>query len=203
MCGASSQQKQIEASQQAFYDNLTSEAKTTFGESQGILQALTKSFQPILNAGINQKGFSDAELQNLNNQATTGTGQNYSKAAGALAKEQGAAGGGTDYIPSGAKMQQQQQLATSAAENESGIQSNILASDYQTGRENYLEAANVLGGVAGQYNPTAFNNSATGAGSAASTTANEITQANNSWMNLVSGAIGAAGSAAGGYLGKH
>lgn len=200
MCGASSQQTDIEASQAAFYKQLTSEYGTIFGESQGILSALTKSFQPILDAGINQEGFSTAELNNLNAQAVTGTGQNYAKAADALTKEQGTAGGGTSFIPTGAKLEQQKELATSAAQNESGIESNILASDYATGRQNYLDAAGVLGGVASQYNPAGFANSATGAGSAASTTANEITQANNSWMNLVGGALGAAGTAAAGYF---
>lgn len=198
MCGASQESKDIEHSQANFYKEMTSEYSTVFGENQAILGALTKSFQPILDAGINQEGFSKPELTNLQGQATTGTGQIYSKAAGALAKAQGAEGGGTTYIPSGADRQQQLQLATSAAQTESGMQSNILAEDYATGRQNYMEAANVLGGVAGQYNPAGFANSATGAGSAASTTANEITQAGQSWMGLVSGALGAAGTAAAG-----
>jgi hypothetical protein len=202
-CGASSEQKQVEASQQAFYTQLTSEYGTVFGENQAILGALTKSFEPILSAGINQQGFSPAELANLNAQAVTGTGQNYAKAEKALAAGQAAEGGGTSYIPTGAKMEQQRQLATSAAENESAIESNIVAQNYATGRQNYLEAAGMLGGVAGQYNPTGYAGAATGAGSAASTTANEISQANNSWMGLVTGALGAAGTAAGGYFTGH
>lgn len=198
-CGASDSQKEIEASQSAFYNEMTQEYGTVFGENQAILSALTKSFQPILNAGINQEGFSKPELTNLQGQATTGTGQEYSKAADALAKAQGASGGGTTYIPSGADRQQQLQLATSAAQTESGIQSNILAEDYATGRQNYMEAANVLGGVAGQYNPAGFANAATGAGSAAATTANQISQASNSWMSLVGGALGSAATA---YAGR-
>ena len=195
MCGASSQQKQIEASQAQFYDTLTSQYKTLFGESQGILGELTKSFEPILKAGINQEGFSAAELNNLNSQAVSGTGANYGKAADALSKQQAASGGGNTYIPTGAKMQQQRQLAASAAENESNIESNIVAQNYATGRANYLTAAEGLGQVNAALNPTGAANAATGAGSAASTTANEITQAQNSWMNLVGGALGAAGSA--------
>jgi len=203
MCGASSQQKQIEASQAAFYDTLTSEYKTVFGESQEIMHSLTKAFTPILNAGINQEGFSRAELNNLNSQAVAGTGENYAKAAEALSKQEAAAGGGNTYIPSGASMQRREQLATSAAQNESAIESGILANDYAQGRANYLAAAEALGGVASELNPAGFANSATGAGSAAATTANEITQANNSWMNLVGGALGAAGTAAGGYFQHH
>jgi hypothetical protein len=195
MCGASSTQEHLQAAQTQMYDEMSSQYKIIFGESQDILKSLTASFAPILAAGINQKVFSDAELNNLNAQAVTGTGTNYKNAAAALSKQQGAEGGGTSYIPTGAKMQQQQQLAASAAENESGIESNILAADYQQGRENYMEAASVLGGVAGQYNPSGFANATTGAGSAASTTANEVTQANQSWMQLATGAMGAAATA--------
>lgn len=203
MCGASQQQKDIEASQAAFYDTLTSHYNTAFAESEGILGQLKSSFEPILKAGINQQGFSEGELNNLNSQAVTGTGANYAKAADALSKQQAASGGGNTYIPSGAKTQQQLQLASSAAENESRIQSGITAENYATGRSNYLTAAEGLGNVANALNPTGMANAATGAGSAASTTANEITQANNSWMQLVSAGLGAAGTAAGGYMGKH
>ena len=202
MCGASSQQSQIEATQQKFYEQMTSQYATIFGENQGILTALTKSFQPILDKGINQTGFSTAELQNMESQATTGTGRSYAGAKAALAAQQGAEGGGNTYIPSGAKSQQQQELASSMAQNESGIESNIMASDYAAGRQNYMEAAGILGGVAGQYNPTGFANAATGAGSAAATTANQIVQANQAAFNSVAGMVsGAAGSAASSMLG--
>lgn len=195
-CGASSQQNEIEQAQSNFYNELTAQYGQSFAANQEILKALTRSFQPILNAGINQQGFSAPELANLNAQAVEGTGQNYNAASKALAIQQGNEGGGTTYIPTGAKMQQQEELATSAAANESQIESNITAANYQTGRQNYLEAANVLGGVAGQYNPAGYASAATGAGNAASNTANEIAQENNGWMNLVSGALGAAGTAA-------
>lgn len=194
MCGASSSQESLEASQQAFYSQLTSQYNTLFGESQAITGALTKSFQPILAAGINQEGFSPDELANLNSQAVTGTGENYAKVKAALGAEQGAEGGGTSYIPSGAKMQQQDALATSAASNESGIESNILADDYSTGRSNYLAAAGGLGNVASELNPEGEANAATGAGSAAGTTANQIQQANSQWMQLAAAGLGAAGS---------
>jgi hypothetical protein len=192
MCGSTAQQNQIENTQQQFYGTLTNEYSTVFGENQAILGALTSSFQPILQAGINQQGFSPAELANLNAQAVTGTGVNYAQASKALGAQQGAEGGGTLSIPTGAKNQQQEELATSAAENESGLESNILASDYATGRQNYLDAAQGLAGVAAQDNPTGFAGAATGAGGAAASTANQIAQENNSWMQLVGGALGAA-----------
>lgn len=200
MCGASSQQKQIEASQAAFYDTLTSEYKTVFGQNQAILGTLTKSLEPILQAGINQQGFSPEELANLNNMATNQVGQNYANAKAAVSNAQAAEGGGNTYVPSGAKQQIQAGLAQSAAQQQSGEEQQITASNYATGRENYLSALQGLGGVAGMYNPTGYANAATGAGGAAAETANQITQANNSWMNLVAGGLGAAATA---YAGHH
>lgn len=203
MCGgASDEQKDTFAAQSAFYKEMTAENKQVFARNQDILAKLTASLQPILDAGINQMGFSPEERAALNTQAVEGTARNYSKAAAALGEQQGAEGGGTVFIPSGAKMQEQAALASSAAGSESDIQSNILAADYATGRSNYLAAASGLGGVAAGYDPTGYANAATGAGNAAASTANQISQANNSWMQLVSAGLGAAGTAAAGYLGK-
>jgi len=193
-CGASQQQKDIEKAQSDFYNQMTSEYGTVFGEDQGILKTLTAAFEPILAAGINQQGFSQAELNNLNSEAVTGSGQAFNSASKQLAAVQGAQGGGTAYIPTGAKMQQQAELATSAAQNVSNEEANITASNYATGRENYMAAASALGGVANEMNPTALAQAANQGGAAASTTANEITQANNSWMGLVGAGLGAAGS---------
>ncbi|MCU1305167.1 MAG: hypothetical protein JWQ87_5451 [Candidatus Sulfotelmatobacter sp.] len=198
MCGASSAQVGLQNSQIAFYNQLTSQYSTIFGQSQGILSALTKAFEPILAKGPNQEGFSAAEKTALESQATTGVGENYSKAQAALATQQGAEGGGNSFIPAGAQEQQKAQLAQSAAQLQSSEDLGITQANYAQGRQNYQFAAGELGGVAAQLNPTGFANSATGAGGAASTTANEVSQANNSWMQLVSGAIG---SAAGAYAG--
>lgn len=199
MCGASSQQKDIEKSQAAFYNEMTSEYKSVFGQAQGILSTLTKSFQPILDKGINQQGYSPDELANLNSQAVTGTGVNYAKAKEALANQQAAEGGGNTFVPTGAKEQQNLELASSAAQNESAIEGKIASDNYSTGRENYLSAANALGGVASQLNPAGLANATTGAGGAAASTADAITQANNSWMQLAGAGLGAAGTAIAGH----
>jgi len=200
MCGASSQQTSIEAAQANFYNTLTSEYKTVFGENQAILGSLTSSLEPILQAGINQQGFSPEELANLNEIAVNQTGQNYANAKAAVSNAQAAEGGGNQYIPSGAKNEQQLQLAESAAQQESSNEQQIQSQNYATGRENYLAALSGLSSVAGQYNPAGFANAATGAGSAAASTADAITQANNSWLSVVSGGLGAAATA---YAGRN
>jgi hypothetical protein len=200
-CGASSAQVGLQNSQIAFYNQLTSQYGTIFGESQDILKGLTAAFEPILAKGPNQEGFSPAEKQALESQATSGVGANYAKAQAALATQQGAEGGGNSFLPAGAAEEQKAQLAGSAASLQSGEQLGIQQADYSQGLQNYQFASNELAGVASQLNPAGFANSATGAGGAASTTANEVSQANNSWMNLVSGGLGALGQATQGNIG--
>jgi hypothetical protein len=203
MCGASSAQVGLQNAQISFYNEMTADYQQTYSQNQQILKSLTASFSPILAAGPNQEGFSSAELQSLESSATTGVGQNYAAAQKALAIQQGAQGGGNSFVPSGANSEMRGQLAQSAAQQESSEQLGIQQADYQTGQQNYWQAAGALGGVANAYNPTGYSGAATGAGGAASTTANEVEQANNSWMQLAAGALGATGSAlGGGSLGK-
>lgn len=196
MSGASSAQEQLQAQQMQFYSTLQSEYSTVFGENQDILKSLTSSFEPILKGGINQEGFSPAELTALNSSAVTGSGQAYASANKAVNDKLASEGGGNTYIPSGAKSQINEELASSGAQNLGNQELGITEADYATGRQDYLDAAGILGGVAGQYNPTGYAGATTSAGSSAETTANQINQENNSWVNAVVGGISGAGSAA-------
>jgi len=198
MCGASSEQKQTYAEQNAFYGQLTSEYATVFGEDQSILNEMTAIYKPILEAGPNQKGFSSEEETALRTQATEGTAQNYQKAAVALSESLNARGGGDTYIPSAADEEIKAELASSAAGQESREQLGITEENYAQGRAQFNAASSVLATEAGLLNPTGFAGATTGAGSAAAQTANEITQANNSWIAPVLGAVGGVlGQAAG------
>jgi hypothetical protein len=188
--GATSQQTQIEATQQAFLSQLTQEYGTVFGESQGILQSLTKTFEPILAAGPNQQGFSKPELTALETQAKQGTGQNYAQAATALGEQEAAAGGGNTFLPSGAKSQLSEELANSAAGNLSNEQLGITEANYATGRANFDTAASELGGVAQELNPVGAAGVANQSSEAAANTANQIASQNNSWMGAVGGLLG-------------
>lgn len=197
MCGASKEQKDIEKSQAAFYTTLTANYKTQFAESDAILKSLTSQFDPILKAGINQEGFSAPEKAALNTQATEGVATNYENAARAVNGQLAATGGGNEFLPSGAADALKYSVADASAKQQSAEQNQITEADYATGRQNFLSAASVLGGSTGVFNPTSgAANAATSGGSAAAQTANEISQANNSWMAPVLGAAGALGGAA-------
>jgi hypothetical protein len=204
--GASQQQEDLAASQAAFYNTMTADYNTTFASNQAILGNLTSALTPIMNAGPNQMGFNTAELNNLNSQALQGTGQSYANASQALREQQSATGGGNMYLPSGVQSQQEAGLASAAANQESNQLLGIQQAGYQQGYSMYNNAVSGLGGVANGYNPTNYSNSANSAAQGADTEANAVQAANqegmNNLMGLATGAMGGAGTALGGWLGK-
>jgi hypothetical protein len=202
--GASATQEELQQSEATFYNTMTQDYNTTFGENQAIMSTLTAQLNPIVAAGPNQKGYNGAELNNLNSQALQGTGQSYANASQALKEQQASTGGGNAYLPSGVQSQQQAGLASSAANEESSQLLGIQNADYTQGYSMYQSAMSGLAGVAGLENPAAYSNAATSAAGAANTEANAVTQANDSWAQnltgLGAGALGGAGAALGGYF---
>jgi hypothetical protein len=191
MCGASSLQKNIGQEQQQNFQQLSNNAQQIFGNSSQIFKDLSSAFEPILAAGPGQSGFGAAELSNLQSRAITESGQAYRNAAQAAGERSAAAGGGNTLLPSGITAQLQSNIAQAGAEQTAGELSNIDLQNAQLGRQNWLSAAGILGGAPSVFGAsTSAANAATGAGGAASQTANQISAANNSWMNLVGGALG-------------
>lgn len=202
--GASSQQTQEAASQQQFYNTLSSDYNTQFANQSAILGSLTNALSSTLQAGPNQYGYSAAETGSLNSSALQGTGQSYANASKSLKENQAAQGGGNVALPSGVASQQQAQLAASAANQESSSLLGIQQQGYQQGAANYNNAVNALGGVASQYNPTGYAGSATSAGSSAygsATTNQQMNNAASPW-NVLGGVIGGVAQGFGGALGS-
>jgi hypothetical protein len=200
--GASQQQKDISAAQNNYYNVLTQQAEEEFGLASGIFNQLKTMFSPILEAGIDQQGFSKAELDTLNAQVVNQTGTNYKSAAQAVNEELAAQGGGNARITSGANDLVRERVAESAAQTASNEELQVQENNYATGRQNFLNAASILAGAPGVFSgATAAAGAANQGGADASQTANEITQANNSWMGLVGGILGAglSGWASGGF----
>jgi hypothetical protein len=196
MCGPTPEQQEIQQDQIDFYNQGIQESKTAFAESQALQQGLKSVYDPILKAGPNQMGFSQDELDVLNASAVEGTAENYKQASDALTAKLGAQGGGNiPGGPTGSQEQLEAELSQSSAEEQSREQTQILESGYQQGNNEFNQASNVEGEIAGQLNPTAFEGAATSAGGAASTTANEVAQEQDSWVNAALGAAGSLGSA--------
>jgi hypothetical protein len=205
--GATSQEKnqqQAEADlakkQASFFDTMTTSYGQMFAGQNAILSALKTAFQPILEAGPGQYGYTKAEDRALRTQASEGTGASYKMAKQAVAEGQ-AASGGDAFIPKGATAEVNAQLASTAAAQEAQQQLGITTQGYEIGRQNFGQAASALGGVAGMMNPTGYAGASTGAGSSAAGTgkdafemASTIQQQNaaaSPW-NIVGGVLGGA-----------
>lgn len=200
LCGGPSRQMEdIGEGQQAFYNTVMKDYNTTFAGQQNILSSLQSSFQPILQAGINQYGFSKPEDAALRSQATQSTAAQYNNAARAT-NEALAARGGSAFVPSGVNSQLQAQTAQAAAGQESAQQLGITEGGYSQGRQNYLSAANALGGVASQMNPTGYGGIANNAGQAAFSSADKNQELKTAQWTQLAGALGgiATGIATGG-----
>jgi|SRR5208282_5080671 len=195
MSGPSSSQIQLQQEQQQFYQQGMQEAAATYGQQQNLLKQMEAVYSPILAKGPNAEGFSGAEKSALEAQAIQGTAGNYTQAARAVGENLAAEGGGDNPLPSGAGEQLKEEVATSAAGQQSQEEQQILQADYAEGEHQFENAGQALAVASGQLNPTAYESAATGAGSAAETTAAAINQEQNSWMAPVLGAVGGIGGA--------
>jgi len=193
MCGPSAAQTTSDQELQQLQATSLQEAQTTFGEDQGILAQLTPIYSAIAAKGPNQKGFSDEELENLNSQAVEGTAENYQQGARAVNEQLAGEGGGANPLPSGAQDEMKQQVANSAAQNESNEETGILGSDYAQGYNEFTNASNGLLAVGSQENPLGFEGGATSAGNAAANEANTLEQQSTSWLTPILGAVGSIG----------
>lgn len=198
MSGPSSQQTQTYNEQNAFYQQLSNEYSQVFGEQQNVLKRLQSNLQPIINAGPTQQAFSPQQLTSLNTTAQDQVANNYQSAEksvqGQFANQSGV------FVPSGVEQSVAGGIASSAAQQLSSEQNQILQNGYQLGNQDYESAVGALSGVANMYNPNGTAGAANSSGSEVGQTAQDITQSNNSWMNLVGGVLGGVGGAAVGKI---
>lgn len=193
MCGATDAQNQLQQEQLDAYQQAQDLMEKQYGNQQAIYAPMAAMFQSIFAKGPSQQGFSDAQLTDLNAGAVEGTAQNYSQAAKAVNENIAAQGGGTNPLPSGGQIQLKQQVANSAAQEQSRETSQIRQADYQQGYNEWINAASGLTSIAAGENPLGYQSNAISSGSAAGTTADQIAQEQNSWINAAIGAAGAIG----------
>lgn len=200
-CKGSSSQDDLAQKQAAFYDTLTSNYKTQFGEQSAILSALQKTWSPILSAGINQYGFNPQEDSALRTQAGDATSANFSGANRALNENIAAAGGGDQFLPSGSKTQLEQQNQFAAARDISSQNLGITQAGYEQGRQNFLNASSALTGQSQIYDPQGYAKQGNSAGESAFSSASILYNQGQAWQGLVGGILGGAATAFAGPLG--
>jgi hypothetical protein len=205
MCGTNSDQTEITAEQKQFYQTLTDQYTSIFGQQQAITGALTSAYLPILQAGPSQTGFSPSEDTALRTQNTEGVATDYAQAQKATAQLLAARGGGNTLLPSSVSSNILAQNTTAAAAQRAQGENQITQANYAQGYQNWNTAASVLGSTAGLINPNAYSGQATGAGSAASTSATaEAASAFAPWGAAFGalGSVAGAATGAGGLFGK-
>lgn len=198
--GASDAQMDLAKSQKDFADALHNDYNTQFANQSAILGSLNKTLQPIVEAGIGQYGFTNAEDAAMRTQASAGTSATYNAAKRAAGQNMAAAGGGNEFLPTGAKAQTAAQIAQAAAQKESDQQLGITQAGYQQGRQNFANAVAAQQGVASQYNPLGYASGVTSANQSAynmDEKNNELNNAASPW-NAVGGILG---GVAGSFLG--
>lgn len=189
-CGASVQQQQIAAEQQANFNQMTQQAAAVFGDTSKVFGELQSSFAPILAAGPGQQGFTAPELASMRSQAVTQGGIATRNAQQAAGERAAAAGGGTTVLPSGAAMGQEANIAEAGAQATANQLSNINLQSAELGQQNWMNAAGILGGAANTFNAsTGAGSAATGSGSAAMSGASTVQQANQEGINDALGVI--------------
>jgi hypothetical protein len=202
LCGATAGQNAAATQTGTFMSTMQNQSSAVFGDSSQIFSDINAAFAPIVANGPNQEGFSPAEKSAMDSSVVDTEGQAARNAKAATGNAVASAGGGNTTLPSGtaagieADTEQRFAQATASGENQ------VVQADYATGRQNFDEAAQVLGGATNSFGAaTGEANAATGAAGAATTAANDVATAQNSWMTPVAGILGGvAGMATGGMM---
>jgi len=195
MCGATGEQNTIQGEQMAAYQQAREMMQEEYGHQQAIYGPMANQLGSIFALGPSQEGFAPAEKEAFETQIIEGTGQNYANAARAV-NQQIAAQGGIPGMRSGAADQLKLNTALSSAQEKTREELGVTQANYAQGRANWQQAGTGLMDIAAGMNPLGYEQQATGAGSAASTTANQIAQEQNSWINAAIGAAGTIGGMA-------
>lgn len=141
MCDASKKEKAIAGKINSFSDDMVNQAQSVFGADNTIFNDMMKSYSSIVNAGPSQQGFSQAELNAKNAAAITNNANQFRNVAGAVKSGQAAFGGGNTVSGSGVTTGQNLQVANAAAANTANDLNQITQQNYDTGRSNFFNAA--------------------------------------------------------------
>lgn len=187
-----------QTAQTNFYNTLTSNYSADYGQFEGAIDNMQSKLDPILNAGPGQYGFDATEDAAIRGAAINNDAASAQNAEVATNQQITAQNGGAPVMPTGAEDELRQQGDVAAAQKLSSDQNTITQAGYQAGQQNYDTALSAETSDLGLMNPNSFAGAATSSGNAATGAVNATVnaqQADNSWMTLVGGALGGAGSA--------
>ena len=194
-CGAPSGQNELATEQAAYYQTLTSNAQSEFGQASALATKFMSEYDPIFAAGPNQKGWNAEEANAVNANIVTTEGEATDNAQRAAGTSTNALGGGNEYVPQGAVRQGKAAINVAGEQATSQSQQNALLADYQQGFQNFTQASNALAGIPSLYSgSTGAASAATSGGTAANTSYTDIAQESMAPLSLVGAALGSTGA---------
>jgi hypothetical protein len=194
--GASAAANENQAAQTNFYNALQQQQQTQFANQQELQGTIKSAFTPIVNAGVNQSGFSPSELATLRTSAADTAGQNYANAARSVAAN--AAGNDGPAMSSGVVKEQQAGVAAGGAAANTNAQNQITLNNAETGQQNFFKASDILSGAnqTAAGSTTGLAEGTNAAGGNATKAIGQVDQENSagSWQTILGGALGSVAS---------
>lgn len=187
MGGPSEQAKANEKAQTEFYNQLTQQQNTAFGEQQDLLNSIKAVSLPILQKGPNAYGFTPEEDALLRGGIESTGAQATTNAVNAQELRERQLGGGAQVLPSGAAATLELQARELGGQNTANQLTQERLAGYQAGQQRYSQALAALSGNASLLNPTSYAGAATGAGESAT---GAVKLADSERSNLLSSILG-------------
>lgn len=190
MCFVSKGLQGVGNAQSNLFNTATQQGQAEFGATNAEFNDITKTMNPIVEAGPTQAGWSAAQSNAINSQTINQTAAAYKNAAVAVKGDIAGQGGGNIALPSGANLGTEEALAEAGAQQESaGLSANTIA-NYQQGNKDWQFASGAAESAPQMFSTAnQATQAATGAGSAASSTQQAINNASNSWQQMAVAAL--------------
>ncbi len=189
--GPSASEQSIAGQQAQFFQTLQQSYSEIFANQAQFRNALFNQYSGVLAGGPGQFGYTPQQQASMETTAANQSAGAFQNSQQALAQKFASQGGGA-AAPSGTVAQAEATLAAGGAAEQAQVQNQITQQGYALGNQNFLNAEQGTLGLISQTNPTGYASAATGAGSAAFSSANTINQQKEA---------GSFGAIAGGILG--
>lgn len=190
--GPSAQAQANEAAQTNFYNTMTQEQATTFGEHQDLYNQIKAVSLPILQAGPNSYGFTPEEDALLRGEISSQADQATTNAVNAQQLREKQLSGGAAVLPSGAQEQLELQARELGGQAKAQQLTGERLTGYQVGQQKYGQALSALTGEQQLISPTSYATAATGAGESATGAVKLAdSERSNLLTSILGGAIGA------------
>lgn len=190
--GASAEEKAAAASTASLNTTIQQSMQTMFANQQNVVKAINNAFQPILAKGESQQGFSPEELAARKTSVIENNAQQFANAKRATQGAFASRGGGNEVLPSGVEAQVEGSLAADTAAKTAAGLTNVDIANWETGRENFKEAAGIESGVMSAQGIAPIAGTAVQGSEAAFTQQSKITEENDAaspWA-MVGGILG-------------